>query len=136
MSELRGVVVAHGEVAVALVRVVEGITGITGALTGISNDGCAPPQLEAKIREAIGPEGAMVFADLEGGSCAFAGRCAGRERSLVVITGVNLPMLIDFVFHRGMEVEALAQRLVEKARLGVQIAYAQENPCADSPLSR
>ena len=37
---LRGVVAGHGEVAAGLVRAVEEISGVRGALVPISNAGC------------------------------------------------------------------------------------------------
>ena len=82
MSEVRGVVVAHGSLARCLVETVESISGVEGALRPISNEGCSP------------------------------------ELLMPVVSGVNLSMLLDFVFHRDMELTELSQRVVEKGRAG------------------
>ena len=38
----------------------------------------------------------------------------------VVITGVNLPMLLDFVFSRDLPFDELVTRLVDRAREGIR----------------
>jgi len=119
MSEVLGVVVAHGNLACCLVETTESISGVEGVLQAISNAGCSPELLETRIRGAIGRRPALLFVDLASGSCAHAARLAVRESARIpVVCGVNLPMLLDFVFHRDMEVSELSLRLVEKAHAG------------------
>ncbi len=120
----RGVVVAHDGVAGALVRAVEHISGVRGALAAVSNEACAPEELRSRVAGAVsGGEGpVLIFVDLSSGSCAFAGRQVLRGRSdVAVVTGVNLPMLLDFVFHREMELSALAERVVAKGRTSAEV---------------
>ncbi|MDX2192444.1 MAG: hypothetical protein NW201_03750 [Gemmatimonadales bacterium] len=101
-AELTGVVVAHGELAAALVGSVDGITGLRGALIPVSNTGCDRDQLEARVLAAVGTGPCVVFVDMASGSCMFAVLRRLRAREDVrVVTGVNLAMLLDFVFHRG-----------------------------------
>jgi mannose/fructose-specific phosphotransferase system component IIA len=38
----------------------------------------------------------------------------------VVLCGANLPMLLDFVFHRDMPLETLSERLIAKGREGIR----------------
>ena len=101
MSEaLRGVVVCHGDLAAALVTAAEQITGLTGRLVPVTNTGCDPGTIEARIADAIGGGAAVVFVDMPSGSCLFAAMHRLREEPNVkVVTGVNLAMLIDFSFH-------------------------------------
>lgn len=114
-----GVVVAHADLAAALIEAAEKISGIEGALIPISNDGLSPSALEAKLSEEVGEGPAILFTDLSSGSCTFA--CSSLVRThpgLAVVTGTNLAMLIDFLFNRDLEPAALAGRVVEKGRSG------------------
>ena len=57
MSEdepLRGVVLAHGEMAEGLVSAVERISGIEGVLVPLSNEGHGPDWLASLHQELIG----------------------------------------------------------------------------------
>ncbi len=117
MTEVQGLLVAHGELAAALVDAAERITGVRGALIPISNVDCSPGTLRDRIRAARQPGPTVIFVDLASGSCNFASLSLAREsRDVAVVTGVSLPMLLDFLFHRDMELDALAHRLVEKGR--------------------
>ena len=117
MTEVQGLLVAHGELAAALVDAAERIAGVHGALMPISNLDCSPETLRDRIRAALEPGPTVIFVDMASGSCSFASLSLAREnRDVAVVTGVNLPMLLDFLFHRDMELDALAERLVEKGR--------------------
>lgn len=121
-GEAIGVIVAHADVAEALVRAVEGISGVEDALVPLSNRGCTPEELERRLAASLSGGRAVIFVDLESGSCAHAGRRAARRSGdAAVITGVNLPMLLDFVFHRRMRLPDLARRLEEKARAETRV---------------
>ena len=115
MSEpLRGVVVAHGSVAGALVGAAEEISGIRGALVAVSNTGCDRAQLERRLEEAIGGQAAVIFVDLPSGSCLFAAmRRLPERKDLRVVSGVNLVMLLEFLFHRTEPLDAVAHRAAE-----------------------
>lgn len=117
MADVAGIVVAHGDLAPAMIRAVEGISGIRGALVGISNAGATPRELKRRVAAATGEGPAVVFVDMGSGSCAFAARkVAEATPSVAVVTGVSLPMLLDFVFHRDMEPTPLAERVAGKGR--------------------
>jgi mannose/fructose-specific phosphotransferase system component IIA len=102
-EELRGVVVCHGGLASALVQAAEQISGLGGALVAVSNTGCDRDALEDRILAAVDDHPAVVFVDLASGSCLIAVLKRLRSEQLVkVVTGVNLAMLVDFVFHRSL----------------------------------
>jgi len=116
-----GVVVAHGDVAASLVGAVETISGVRGALVPVSNEACAPRELRRRVEEAVAGGPAIIFVDMASGSCAFAGHQVLRERrDVAVVTGTNLAMLLDFVFHRELSLGALALRVVGKGRKALE----------------
>jgi mannose/fructose-specific phosphotransferase system component IIA len=108
---LRGVVVGHGSVAPALVAAAEEISGIQDALVAVTNQDCDRNDLETRVRQAAGDGPVLVFVDLPTGSCFFAAmKGLGRMPDVRVLTGVNLTMLVDFVFHRDASLDdALAR---------------------------
>ena len=126
MSEqLRGVIVSHAAVAPALVSAVAAITGVEGAFTPVSNEGCDTGALTARLTAAIDGGPAVVFVDLPGGSC-FNGavRLARGRADVAVVTGVNLAMLVDFVFHRDQSPDEAARRAVDAGGKAIRIPPA------------
>ena len=126
MSELRGVIVSHAAVAQALVAAVTAITGIEGVLTPVSNEGCGTEALGQRLREAVGAGPAVLFVDLPGGSCftssARYAKQGGGGADLAVVTGVNLAMLLDFVFHRDIPAADAARRAVDAGAKAIRVA--------------
>jgi mannose/fructose-specific phosphotransferase system component IIA len=124
MSEsLRGVIVCHGALARALVDATAQISGMADALVPVSNSGCDRGDLEARVEAAVGQEPTVVFVDMASGSCLFAVLRRLRERANVrVVTGVNLAMLLDFVFHRDLSPEEAATRAVEIGEKAIQVS--------------
>lgn len=118
-----GVVVAHGAMADGLISAVRRIAGgQADALVPLSNDGADPEQLKSQLDDLVADRPAVVFTDLAAGSCTLAARLACRECAHVpVVTGVNLPMLLDFVFHLEDSPTEVAQRVAGKAVDGVRV---------------
>jgi mannose/fructose-specific phosphotransferase system component IIA len=135
MSRLPALLVTHGRLGDALVEAAERIVGRLEGVTVLSNDGLSRDALTQAVRERVrgfGPEGGVLFVDVAGGSCAQAALgVAAREAEgpTPVITGVNLPMLLDFAHHRGdLEPRALATRLAEKAQAAVVVFEGRPAP--------
>jgi mannose/fructose-specific phosphotransferase system component IIA len=123
MSEdLLGVVVCHGTLAGALVQAAEQISGLNGVLVPVSNTGCDRDTLEQRVLAAVADRPAVVFVDLASGSCSFAvlKRLRGVP-SVTVVTGVNLAMLVDFVFHRSLPPAEAATRAVAAGEKSIRI---------------
>ena len=121
MSEgLRGVVVGHGGVAAALVAAAEEISGVRGVLVAVSNSGLDKAGLEARVLDAVGGVPAVIFVDLPSGSCLFAAmRQLPSHPELRVVTGVNLVMLLEFLFHRERTPVEVAKRAAESGARGI-----------------
>ena len=125
MSELRGIIVSHAAVAQALVAAVRAITGIENALTAVSNEGCGTEALAERLRDAVGEGPALLFVDLPGGSCMTSStRYAKQHADIAVVTGVNLAMLLDFVFHRDITPEEAARRAVDAGAKAIRVTAA------------
>jgi mannose/fructose-specific phosphotransferase system component IIA len=121
-EELVGVVVCHGTLAGALVQAAEQISGLQGVLVPVSNTGCDRDTLEQRVLGAVASRPAVVFVDLASGSCSFAvlKRLRG-EPSVKVVTGVNLAMLVDFIFHRSLSPGEAASRAVAAGEKSIRI---------------
>jgi mannose/fructose-specific phosphotransferase system component IIA len=121
-DDLRGVVVCHGGLAKALVEAAESISGIIGVLQPVSNSGCDRDALERRVDEAVDGKPSVVFVDLASGSCLFA--VLKRLRAMPdikVVTGVNLAMLVDFVFHTSLTPDAAAERAIAAGSKAIRI---------------
>ena len=134
MSEgVRGVVIGHSSLGEGMVAAVRRITGVSEeALSSLSNEGRGPEELLAAIQQRAGDEPVILFTDMGGGSCAFAARKAAALRgSTAFVAGVNLPLLLDFVFHRELPLTVLVDRLVESGRSGITWMCTEETAHAD-----
>ncbi len=120
-SGARGVVVGHGAMAAGLVDAVRRIAGVgDDVLAAVSNEGKGPDALKDELAKMVGEGPVVVFTDLHAGSCAMAARVACRTgRENAVVCGVNLPMLLDFVFHRDMPLPQLVDKLVTQGRAAI-----------------
>lgn len=123
---LRALLITHGDLGESLLQTATGIVGPAPGVEAISNRDQSREGLtrviEARLAAWNGEEG-LVLTDIHGGSCAQAamsGALVGRGAP--VITGVNLPMLVDFLVNRGSYTAAeMAARLIEKGRAGVRL---------------
>ena len=122
MSEpLKGVVVSHAALAHGLVDAVRQITGEGNQLIPLSNEGCDSGSLATRLKEAIGGAPAVVFVDLPGGSCLQAAVKTQRGApSVAIVAGVNLAMLLDFIYHRDLSPGDAAKRAVEQGGRAVR----------------
>jgi mannose/fructose-specific phosphotransferase system component IIA len=114
MTAIKGVVVGHGTLAAALIGAVEQISGASSGLVPISNTNCDRGALEQRILDAATPGPAIVFIDMPSGSCHFAAMHRIQSMpAMRIVTGVNLAMLLEFVFHRDGDVDTVAAHVAE-----------------------
>lgn len=130
---IRGIVVAHGSMAAGLVEAATRISGVEeGVLVPVSNEGLGPEQLRDAILSDAAGGPAIVFTDLAAGSCTLAARVCCTERSpLALVTGVNLAMLLDFLFHRELPIADLVEHVVSRGRDGVRALIAPDLDSTD-----
>ena len=73
--------------------------------------------------ERVSADGAIIMTDLFGGTPSNMAMSFLKEGRIEVLTGVNLPMLIEFCSKRGrMPVAELAGELQRSAREGIIVA--------------
>jgi mannose/fructose-specific phosphotransferase system component IIA len=117
-------VVTHGGLGRAILDVVEGFLGPQEGITVVSNRGLSAQDLRTRVEHELaerGDEELFVFTDLDGGSCGNACAALARERSgCYCISGVNLPMLVEFCHYRErLSGDRLLERVTRKGRDGV-----------------
>ena len=114
----RAIVAGHAGFADGLVSAVEQIAGAGSVFIKLSNQGLSPADIEAMLREAASGNAIRVFfTDLPGGSSTIAVRRLMRtDPDVVLVTGTNLPTLLEFVFHAQDEPAAAARLASEKGR--------------------
>ncbi|MBD5823277.1 mannose/fructose/sorbose PTS transporter subunit IIB [Lactococcus petauri] len=140
-----GIVIAsHGEFAAGIKQsgsMIFGEQEKVQAVTFMPNEG--PDDLRAKIEAAIATFDAedevLVLADLWSGSPfnqASAVMGANPERKVAIITGLNLPMLIQAYTERMMDasagVEQVAANIIKEAKAGIKALPEELNPTEES----
>jgi mannose/fructose-specific phosphotransferase system component IIA len=119
--------VTHGALGQELVRTVERILGHQPDVITLSNDGLTADgllaEMGARIRENPRSQPVVVFTDLAAGSCGIASRRVEAEGWTVRrLTGVNLPMLLEFFHYRdALPLDELIARLEAKGKAGITV---------------
>jgi PTS system mannose-specific IIA component len=127
VSDRCGVVVAHGPLAEGLLSALARVAGPQENLWGLSNEGLARDALVEAVRNSIESRGrgreVFLFSDMIGGSCGQACKRLLAEGVVrAVFYGINLPLLIEFVFLQEQPFETMIAATVSKSRaaLGVE----------------
>ena len=125
-DKVAGIVCGHGKFAEGLISAVQQITGRGSLLFGISNFEFSGEQLEAHIRAELKRTGAVaLFTDLPAGSGTLAARKILRDTpGIVLVTGTNLGVLLDFVFHADQGAAAAAHQAAERGRACITVSEA------------
>jgi len=126
VSAPRAIVAGHGDFAQGLVSAVEVITGRGAQLIPVAVPGLCAEDIEKLIREKMKESGVkVIFTDLQAGSCTMAARriLRGADDALL-IAGVNLPTLLDFVFADQMAVVDAARHAAERGRGAISVVGA------------
>jgi PTS system N-acetylgalactosamine-specific IIA component len=114
----RAIVVGHGEFAGGLVSAVGQICGLADKLVVLSMMGKTPEDIAGAIREEIARTGArVIFTDLPAGSATLAARRIVKEDpGVVLVSGVNLATLLDFVFNTEVSPTEAARAAAERGK--------------------
>jgi PTS system N-acetylgalactosamine-specific IIA component len=121
---IAGIVCGHATFAQGLISAVDQITGKGNLLVGFSNQGFSGETLESALREELKRTGAkVVFTDLPAGSATMAARRILRDTpNIVLVTGTNLGVLLDFVFHVDIGAPDAARQAAERGRACITVS--------------
>jgi mannose/fructose-specific phosphotransferase system component IIA len=117
--------VMHADLAAALLRAAERVYGAVDDVDTVSGEGLSRDGLVDAVCQRVSrwEHGGIVLTDFWGGSCHTSGATAVKGRGGVyIITGCNLPMLLDFLHNRDQhDPEALAERLQKKGQDSIRV---------------
>lgn len=122
-----GIIVTHGNLAAELLSTAGTVFGNITDVRAVTNHQKSPQiliqELEHIVTSFDSGENLVVFIDFWGGSCCHA--CLDvkqRHDNIHLITGVNLPMLLAFLYKRDtMPFDELVEELIERGRKSVRV---------------
>jgi PTS system N-acetylgalactosamine-specific IIA component len=119
----RAIVAGHGEFASGLVSAVHQITGRGNQLIPVAVYTLGVEDIEALLRKKMLEEDVrVIFTDLQAGSCTMASRRILRGMDdAVLIAGINLPTLLDFVFTEGKTAPEAARHAADRGRAAITV---------------
>jgi mannose/fructose-specific phosphotransferase system component IIA len=123
---ITGIIVTHGQLGDELIRTASLILGEVEDCYALSGSDMGDQKVIDSIREILDSNDvgeAVVLVDYFGGSCGAS--CIKATRGLEgvrVISGVNLPILLDFVTKQGtLGLEELVEHLIHRGRESVRV---------------
>ncbi|MCG4661702.1 PTS sugar transporter subunit IIA [[Clostridium] innocuum] len=126
------VILNHGRFGEELIKSAELIAGKTEHVHAVSLlSGMSIEEYYEEVRDYLtGVQGEiLVLADLYGGTPSNVGMMLQREFSLLVLCGVNLPMLIELILKRNND-ECTIQELMEAGLEAAKASIIQPEPIA------
>lgn len=120
---VRGVVAGHGTFAAGIISAVDQITGRGAQFVGISNTGLCLDDIQGTLAQTLDATGAkVIFTDLPAGSCTMAVRRLVRERpGVLLVTGINLSLLLDFAMQDDVDPVHAVQGALERGRASMVV---------------
>lgn len=123
------VVVTHGAFGQTLLKAAETVLGPQDYCKAVGvdvNKGVdeTMDDIRKAIRSVESGRGVLALTDLFGGSPTTMSLSLMKSEKLEVITGVNLPMLIAALQSRLMNLEALAEMVMDAGQQGIKVAGA------------
>jgi N-acetylgalactosamine PTS system EIIA component len=115
---VRALVAGHADFAAGLVSAVDLITGQGSVLEPVQVAGLCGEDIQNLLRERLRATGAtVIFTDLQAGSCTMAARRLLREvADVALVSGTNLPMLLEFALSREASAHDAARAAVERGK--------------------
>ena len=122
-ATVRAIVAGHGSFASGIISAVQQITGKGSSFLAMSNTGLCLNDIEGTLAQAIDDTGArVIFTDLPAGSCTMAVRRMIRARpGVLLVTGINLSLLLDFAMQESVDPIVAVQTAIERGRASMAV---------------
>ncbi len=122
-ATVRAIVAGHGSFAAGIISAVEQITGKGASFLAMSNSGLCLDDIQDTLARAVDDTGArVIFTDLPAGSCTMAVRRMIRARpGVLLVTGINLSMLLDFAMQDAVDPVAAVNAALERGRASMAV---------------
>lgn len=122
-ATVRAIVAGHGSFASGIISAVQQITGRGSSFLAMSNTGLCLDDIEGTLAQAIDDTGArVIFTDLPAGSCTMAVRRMIRARpGVLLVTGINLSLLLDFAMQESVDPIVAVQTAIERGRASMAV---------------
>lgn len=126
------VILTHGDLGRSLLNTTEKIIGPVEGVKVLSNELTSIKKLVADLDgvvKAWDGNDILVLVDFCGGSCWHAANVVKRERkNVVLLSGVNLPMMLSFASRRdSFKLPELAEYLKQAIIKSTEIITSEEN---------
>ncbi|MCI5623314.1 PTS sugar transporter subunit IIA [Anaerostipes sp.] len=122
------VVVSHGDLSKGLASSIALIAGeyknmITLSLEKNDNAEEFHNEILNSVKKVDEGDGVIIFTDVLGGTPSNLSTLVARRNDLFCLTGMNLPMLIEFVMlaEDDLPLKELAERCLEAAAAGIRM---------------
>lgn len=124
-----GIVIAsHCDLSKSLIETAEFIVGVQKGILNVSiNAEDCLDEIKTKIELAIQKvdtgDGAIILTDMLGGSPSIVSLSYMNKYNIEVVTGVNLPMILEVILHRNeFNLQRLAKLAVLKSKKSIVLA--------------
>jgi len=117
------IVVGHSDFATGIISAVERITGRGELFVPMSNAGLGADDIEQQLRVLVEQHDArVIFTDLAAGSCSIAAcRLARGREDLLVVTGTNLPTLLNYATCPDGALRDVVSRVVARGQASIML---------------
>jgi len=119
-NRVRAMLIMHGTLGPALLEAARSVYGPIDDVPVLSNEGLSKQQIEEHIAGVVAdwPQGGLVLTDFWGGSCHVCAQSVARgDGRIIMLTGVNLPMLLHYLHNRDHATpEELAAGMQQRGR--------------------
>lgn len=119
----KALVAGHADFAQGMISAASQITGVGGNLIPFSNARLGREEIAAELKNLVDKNDvAVIFTDLPSGSVTIEARRLAREiPGLAVVTGLNLPVLIDYLLCRSNLAENALEQSVQRGRAALSV---------------